>query len=139
MCVCGFCVCVFFLYICLRLYVCVLQTDWVRVLFLPFKANCTLYLYMLYLLNLVTSVHVKHLEWLLLMKCAMVLPCLPYRSGSSVWALLKDPSERKPVTQKLSADHIFLCFSFQKLVLYSASLGLFCSLCKHIKKEISKY
>ncbi|XP_060762021.1 dol-P-Man:Man(5)GlcNAc(2)-PP-Dol alpha-1,3-mannosyltransferase [Neoarius graeffei] len=30
------------------------------------------------------------------------------RSGSSIWALLKDPSERNSVTQKLSADQIVL-------------------------------
>ncbi|XP_058274628.1 dol-P-Man:Man(5)GlcNAc(2)-PP-Dol alpha-1,3-mannosyltransferase [Hemibagrus wyckioides] len=30
------------------------------------------------------------------------------RSGSNVWALFKDPSERKPMTQKLSADQIVL-------------------------------
>ncbi|KAB5535659.1 hypothetical protein PHYPO_G00120460 [Pangasianodon hypophthalmus] len=30
------------------------------------------------------------------------------RSGSSVWALLKDPSERKPMTQKLSVSQIVL-------------------------------
>ncbi|MCJ8745011.1 hypothetical protein PDJAM_G00125370 [Pangasius djambal] len=42
------------------------------------------------------------------------------RSGSSVWALLKDPSERKPMTQKLSADHSHRSFSSCSLPTSSA-------------------
>ncbi|KAL7842478.1 hypothetical protein SRHO_G00241670 [Serrasalmus rhombeus] len=33
------------------------------------------------------------------------------RSGCSIWALLKDPSERKETAQKLTADHILSHFS----------------------------
>ncbi|KAI5092894.1 dol-P-Man:Man(5)GlcNAc(2)-PP-Dol alpha-1,3-mannosyltransferase, partial [Silurus meridionalis] len=34
------------------------------------------------------------------------------RPGSSIWSLLKDPSERKPVTQNLRADHIIVLILF---------------------------
>ncbi|KAL6467879.1 hypothetical protein MHYP_G00235560 [Metynnis hypsauchen] len=44
------------------------------------------------------------------------------RSGSSIWALLKDPSERKETAQKLTADHILSRFSHFFYVWYYHTL-----------------